>query len=32
MEAIAVGSKGQIVKAVSIGSTAVTINEEWVRQ
>jgi hypothetical protein len=31
-EAIAVGSKGQIVKAIGIGSTAVTINEEWVRQ
>lgn len=31
-EAIAVGNKGQIVKAIGIGSTAVTINEEWVRQ
>jgi hypothetical protein len=31
-EAIAVGSKGRIVKAIGIGSTAVTINEEWVRQ
>ncbi len=31
-EALAVGSKGQIVKAVSTGSTSVTINEEWVRQ
>ena len=31
-EAIAVGSKGQIVKAIGIGSTAVTITEEWVRQ
>ena len=31
-EAIAVGSKGQIVKAIGIGSSAVTITEEWVRQ